>query len=497
MNDDAELLRKYATSHDEIAFGTVVQRRIGFVYAVCLRRLRDSHAAQDSTQAVFIALARKAGRVADTGNVLGWLHRSACYEAINVMRATVNRLNRETEAQRRTDLENALGSETEAKLGTLIDEALDTLGEADRAIVLARYFDHQSYAVIGGRLNLTENAARMRVDRALDRLREQLHRRGFTSSAALIAAALPACATAAVPAPLAATVTKAACVAGAASTGISFVTAMNSFKVIATCVALTAAGGFMYEHRRTSQLETALAAEHKTHTRDAARIQSLIEHVAALETAADIAATQISQPTPRASGTLASAAPEPNEQLPAGVTTKAPTGWHKNGSRPGAYTVGTDALNSWGGTPSAYVKSSGAADGDFGGMMQTISAEQFLNKRVRLTAWMKTEDAQRGANLWMRVDGQSQGQSLAFDNMNNRQPKGTTGWQQYSVVLDVPANATALNYGVFVAGEGKAWINGLSIDPVGPEVASTDMLPKKPQLPKSPTNLGFSSDGGQ
>src|ERR1700727_411510 len=100
MNNDADLLRQFAELQDEKSFATVVERHIGFVYAVCLRRLHNSHAAQDATQAVFVALARKANTVARGPNVIGWLHRSACYETRNIVRAQANRLARESEAQR-------------------------------------------------------------------------------------------------------------------------------------------------------------------------------------------------------------------------------------------------------------------------------------------------------------------------------------------------------------------------------------------------------------
>src|SRR5690349_6743446 len=100
MNDDADLLRQFAEARNEGCFRQLVERHIGFVYAVNLRRLRDPHLAQDATQAVFVALARKAAQVARSASVVGWLHRSSCYESRNLMRAQINRLARETEALR-------------------------------------------------------------------------------------------------------------------------------------------------------------------------------------------------------------------------------------------------------------------------------------------------------------------------------------------------------------------------------------------------------------
>jgi len=94
-----------------------------------------------------------------------------------------------------------------------------------------------------------------------------------------------------------------------------------------------------------------------------------------------------------------------------------------------------------------------------------------------------------------QVLGQQAGVSLQFDNMNNRAPKGTTDWQQYSVVVDVPAEASALAYGFFLDGTGKLWVNSTKIETVGPEVPSTNVITKPidqaRNLPKAPVNLGF------
>jgi hypothetical protein len=170
-----------------------------------------------------------------------------------------------------------------------------------------------------------------------------------------------------------------------------------------------------------------------------------------------------------------------------GVTIAAPAGWHKNGRNPENYVVGVDSNEQFGGMPSAYVKSVSDAKGSFGGMMQTISAENYAGKRVRLSGWMKTQDANDGGgHLWLRIDGQERGQMLGFDNMDNRPVKGTADWQEASIVLDVPQGARALAYGFFVSGAGKMWVSGQTIQPVGADIATTDM-----PVPKAPINLGF------
>ena len=175
------------------------------------------------------------------------------------------------------------------------------------------------------------------------------------------------------------------------------------------------------------------------------------------------------------------------------VTTTAPNGWRKNGTDNAAgYVAGIDRTQIHDGQPSAYVKSIQPSIKGFGGMMQMCSAENFIGKRLRLSAWMKTENASEGgAHLWFRVDGRERDEMLQFDNMDNRPVNGTTDWQQYSVVLDIPAKATALAYGFFVSGTGQAWVSGVKIEEVASEVRSTNMTKPKADLPKIPVNLEF------
>jgi RNA polymerase sigma factor (sigma-70 family) len=172
MDEDAEHLRRFAETHDEGLFRAVVDRHVGFVYAVNLRRLRDAHLAGDATQAVFIALARKAAQVARGPSVRGWLHRSSGYESRNLMRARRHREEREQAAV-------LIGTVTVAEsapepapgLDAVLDEALAELGAKDREAILARFFAGKSFAEMGAEMGRTESAARMRVERALERLR--------------------------------------------------------------------------------------------------------------------------------------------------------------------------------------------------------------------------------------------------------------------------------------------------------------------------------------
>jgi hypothetical protein len=329
----------------------------------------------------------------------------------------------------------------------------------------------------------------MRVERALDKLREGLRRRGFDSTAAVLAGILPAYATAAVPGGLAATATNAALATLGASGIAALVTSMNATKITLATVGVLGVIGFAgFEAHRASALQDELGGLRQEVTRSAEQLRTLEKRIS--DAKATPASGASAPAVPTAGSAAAVAATEPVETP--GITRTAPAGWHKNGSKPGAYDVGVDATELWGGMPSAYVKSSSAdASGEFGGMMQTTAADLYRGQRVRMSGWVKTKDATSG-QLWLRIDGQGQGNVLGFDNMNNRAPKGTTDWQEYSIVLDVPKEASSLNYGMFLGGTGQMWTNAVRIEPVGADVPTTDMTKQQRQLPQQPVNLGFS-----
>jgi hypothetical protein len=169
------------------------------------------------------------------------------------------------------------------------------------------------------------------------------------------------------------------------------------------------------------------------------------------------------------------------------LTAGVPQGWYLAGSKPAEYESGVDPQAQYNSHPSAYLKSKEAAVDGFGTLMQNFRADQYAGKRVRFTAFVKSEGVQDWAGLWMRVDKGKE--SVAFDNMQNRPIKGTSGWQQYSVVLDVPQNATGIFFGVLLSGTGAVWMNSVKVESVGLEVPTTGSATM--QNRDHPVNLDF------
>ena len=105
----------------------------------------------------------------------------------------------------------------------------------------------------------------------------------------------------------------------------------------------------------------------------------------------------------------------------------APRGWILAGDHPQNYVTGVNNDVVYQGNPSAFLKSKPSATEGFGTLMQQFDAAQYAGQRVRLTAWVKSENVEDWAGLWVRVDSGTK--SVAFDNMQNWAIKGTTSWQ--------------------------------------------------------------------
>lgn len=189
---DADLLRRFVREGKQAAFAELVTRYSGLVYSTCLRDVNNSAVAEDAAQAVFLLLARKAPALRVESSLAGWLYRTARLVSRNAARQEARvRLREQRVGQRMADLEaqrteNDLWSQIEPVLNT----ALDSLGRQDREAVLLRFLEGRSLKETGTALGVSEDAARMRVSRSLEKLRRFLTKEGIALPAALLAGLL-------------------------------------------------------------------------------------------------------------------------------------------------------------------------------------------------------------------------------------------------------------------------------------------------------------------
>ena len=224
MKTDAELLQHYAANGCEDAFGELIARHVNVIYSAALRFTRsDTHRAEDVTQQVFTELARNAKSLCKHPAVIGWLYTTTRHVALRVLRTEQRRLAREKEAHIMNEILRDTPPDPDwQKLAPALDAAMHALAERDRLALLLRFFQSKTFNEIGETLGLRENAARMRVDRALDKLRLELVRKGVRSTAVALATALSQNAVNATPAAFVSTLKTAALANVATTTATTF-----------------------------------------------------------------------------------------------------------------------------------------------------------------------------------------------------------------------------------------------------------------------------------
>lgn len=288
MVEDAELLRRYTEEKSDAAFGELVHRHLGLVYSAAQRRLGgDSHAASDIAQQVFTALARQAASLSRRTVLAGWLYAATRNQTVDYIRTERRRRTREQDAHIMNELFSPAVPEVDwEQLRPVLDGAMDELGARDREAVLLRFFAGQPFAEIGAKLQLSEDAARMRVERALDKLHELLAHRGITSTAAALGAALTTQAVSAAPIGLTTTISGAVLGNSAASGGttavakiLAFMSTSNLSVSIAVVAAIVALGAAFYESRTERAAGAALAVSDQETLIAATRLRELTRRV--------------------------------------------------------------------------------------------------------------------------------------------------------------------------------------------------------------------------
>src|SRR6266571_3766168 len=258
--DDMELMQEWVDHGSEDAFRSIVDRHVNLVYSTARRLVSNPHEAEEVTQTVFILLARKAHSLSKETVMAGWLYRATRFAAAQMLRTESRR------HQRLEDLSKMDPTKPDSvwkQIAPLVEEAMSHLGQADRDAVVLRFMEERSLQEVGDALGLSEEAARKRVHRAVEKLRTIFSRRGIAASSGLLMAALSASAAQAAPAGLAMSVAataigKGAVLATSTSTlvkGTIKLMAWTKLKTAAVTGAIVLAGGvtILIVHRSSEQ----------------------------------------------------------------------------------------------------------------------------------------------------------------------------------------------------------------------------------------------------
>ena len=205
---DRDLLARFARDRDQAAFAVLVNRHAPMALAVCQRVLGNRADAEDACQAAFVVLARKAGSVRWRTTVGGWLYKTARQVALNARTARRRRGRHERRAAARVP-ENPLAVLTGEELLAAMDEELARLPDRYRGPLVLCCLEGLAREDAAGRLGVSPGTLKVQLERARERLRAALAKRGIELGSALLTLAVSAGAGAARP-PLTALIVAAA-----------------------------------------------------------------------------------------------------------------------------------------------------------------------------------------------------------------------------------------------------------------------------------------------
>lgn len=236
------LLDQYARLNSEEAFAEIVSRYINMVYSVALRHIHDAHQAEEITQAVFVILAQKAGSLNPQTILPGWLCRTARHVSTRAVIMQQRRQRREQEASYMQSISTEPDAEAWKQIAPLLDSALGQLGGKDHDAIVLRFFDGKSFKEVGAALGASEDTAKKRVNRTLEKLRRFFTKRGVTLSVTAIAGVVASNAVQAAPVGMAKSVAAVAAAKGTGAAASTVALLKGTLRFMAWAKLKTAAG---------------------------------------------------------------------------------------------------------------------------------------------------------------------------------------------------------------------------------------------------------------
>lgn len=448
MNEDMELVRDYATRRSEAAFETLVARHLNLVYSAALRQVRDPHLAEEVTQTVFTILARKAGALGADTIIPSWLHRTAGFAAADALRTRRRREQREQEAVMQFPPDEP-DDAVWLQIAPLLDAAIAALNEKDRRAIMLRYFQDKSLTEVGTALGASEDAAKKRVQRALEKLRRYFVKRGVASSAETLAGTISAHSIQAAPAALAKSISAAAMAKGAVAGGSTLTLAKTILATMKTKTAISAAavalvilgtGAVLLSHGQPGAAPaTAETIPIKFANRD------FSESLLAAFTAYDRFEVKADPATRR--------------------TTNSGPALHIKS----LVTVDVTKAASY-----LYPPTGGAAVSASASLHYEVAkGSVLLGKRIRIAGWFKSSNVQNWAGGTLGVQNDA-GYLFAFDDTTSRPVHGTTDWQQVEFVTDIPKEPCTIYLAPTLYGNGEIWCDDFELDIASSDTPITD-----------------------
>lgn len=171
-----------------------------------------------------------------------------------------------------------------------------------------------------------------------------------------------------------------------------------------------------------------------------------------------------------------------------------PRGWQKSGTAEDKYEMGLWKIGGHDSSKACGVIRSAKKNYDpidYGSLIQKVSSQKYLDKRIRLTGYMKSRSVTEWAGFFLRADNEDDKKPLTFDNMHDRPVKGTTDWKAYTIELDVPFNSSKVTFGALLHGEGQIWFDDITIEIIGNSTIKAEYVKCDTSLRRQPENTNF------
>jgi RNA polymerase sigma factor (sigma-70 family) len=214
---DLALLQRYAGTRDEDAFAQIVRRYAGLVFSAAYRVLGDRARAEEVAQETFLRLMRKPQAV--TRSLVGWLHNTVTQLAIDEIRSSSARKQRELNYV----LEKSVEPTAWKELSPYIDEALAELPDKQRELLVEHFLNARSQQELAAARRTSASTISRRMQDAIIALRQRLRAKGVIVPLALLAVLLGQSVTEAAPAALVAELGKMAMVSGGQAATVKLV----------------------------------------------------------------------------------------------------------------------------------------------------------------------------------------------------------------------------------------------------------------------------------
>jgi RNA polymerase sigma factor (sigma-70 family) len=463
--EDRELLDEYVKSRSQSSFGELVTRYLPVVYSAARRMVRDSHLAEEVAQSAFATLAQKADSIRPPQVLGGWLYNTTRHLAMHAVRAEQRRREREQIACAMHSLDQPPHI---PEIAEHLEPAMAELKAEDRDALVLRYLGNRALREVGAELGISEEAARKRVTRALERLRTVLEHHSVSSTTVLLATALAA---SVVPVPNG---------LGAAITTTALLPAATGAITKAAVVSV-----------KTKALITSMAGAILIGVGVGIYIWCQSKPVAASSALVKAAIAPIKLPNDAfvpGSGYLEPLAVAGQQIGPVLLT----LGVGLQNDERYFNEIASDVRRTTNSLPAGHIKclvnpvSSGSVDylASMRAGNRALRACRFihhnvssnsplLGKRIRISGWLKTREVGHWAGASLVILN-AKGHVFASDPMTDRPLSGSSDWDEIEMITDVPAEPCTLYFGPMLHGTGELWADDFQIAIAPPDKPITD-----------------------